>query len=260
MNELVIFKRSIKDYFTRPMLGLLIYPLLGSLIVLYLIVFNIAGEGMEYLNNTHIQIEQHQSLVQNGNIEETTISQSYTGNGILDFLLQYTITSWVVGFFLYAGGFLLAGYFSIFLSLLIVGLLTPRILSILRDRHYQDINIDGYGTIVGAIFGMMKRLFIMFLLFILLIPLYFVPFINIVAINLPLFYFFHKTLQYDVSSELIEKDKFGQLYYLNKTSFRMKSLFLYVVSLIPFVSFFISIFYIIYIGNSYFGILVNKRG
>ncbi|MCK5294499.1 MAG: hypothetical protein KAJ49_07605, partial [Arcobacteraceae bacterium] len=68
--------------------------------------------------------------------------------------LQYTITSWVVGFFLYAGGFLLAGYFSIFLSLLIVGLLTPKILSILRDRHYPDINIDGYGSVIGAVFGM----------------------------------------------------------------------------------------------------------
>lgn len=252
MNELTIFKRSIKDYFTSSMLRLLIYPLLGSLLVLYLIFFNIAGIGMEYLDNTQIQIEQHQTLVQNGNVDEIHIKQTYTGNGILDFLLQYTITSWIAGFILYTGGFFLVGYLSIFLSLLIVGLLTPRILSLLRDKHYTDIKIDGYGTLTGGIFGLTKRIFIMLILFVVLIPLYFIPLINIIAINLPFFYFFHKTLHYDVSSELVQKDKFGEIYYPNKFSMRMKSLFLYSVSLIPFVAFFISIVYIIYIGNSYF--------
>lgn len=40
MQELKIFRQSLKDYFTKPMLILMIYPLLGSAIVLYVLFFN----------------------------------------------------------------------------------------------------------------------------------------------------------------------------------------------------------------------------
>jgi hypothetical protein len=97
----------------------------------------------------------------------------------------------------------------------------------------------------------------MLLLFIVLIPFYFIPIVNIFAINLPFYYFFHKILNYDVSANLMPKEKFQQLYYFNKSSFRVKTVFLYTVSLIPFVAFFIAIFYIIFIGHSYFKLLEN---
>lgn len=257
MNDINLLKLSIKDYFSKPMLSIVMYPLIGSAIVLYIMFFSIADFGLDRLADTQLQIEQHQTQVINGEIVETEVKQSYTGNSILDFLLQYTITSWIVSFLVYTIGLFAIGYISIFISLLIVGLLTPRILAIIHRKHYPSIVVDGYGTVIGGIWKLIKTAFVMVVLFFMLIPLYFIPIINIFAINLPFYYFFHKMLHYDVGSTIMQKENFYKIYYFNKSSMRLKTLFLYSISLIPFVAFFIAVFYIIYLGHTYF-VELNK--
>ncbi len=256
MLDFKLLKLSIEDYFTKDMLKLIIYPLFGSAIVMFILFFSIADMGLSSLEDTQIQIQTHQTMIENGQIHEETTTQSYTGNSIVDFLLRYTITSWIVSFLVYTIGLFAIGYLSIFISLIIVGFLTPKILSIVHKRHYKDLQLEeGYDTIITSIFKLIKTAFIMLILFIVLMPLYFIPLLNIFAINLPFYYFFHKILNYDVSSNLMSKKKFQQLYYFNKTPMRIKTIFLYTISLIPFVAFFIAIFYIIFIGHSYFKLL-----
>lgn len=252
MNDINLLKTSIKDYFSKPMLSIVMYPLIGSAIVLYIVFFSIADFGLDKLENTQLQIEQQQTQIINGEVVETDVKQSYTGSSILDFLLQYTVTSWIVSFLVYTIGLFAIGYISIFISLLIVGLLTPRILAIIQRKHYSSVVVDGYGTVVGGIWKLIKTALIMVLLFFMLIPLYFIPIVNIFAINLPFYYFFHKMLHYDVGSTLMQKENFDKIYYFNKNSMRLKTLFLYSISLIPFVAFFIAVFYIIYLGHTYF--------
>ncbi|MEA3383995.1 MAG: EI24 domain-containing protein [Campylobacterota bacterium] len=259
MNELNILKISLKDYFTKPMLSMILYPLLGSIVVLYFAFFSLADTGLESLQDTHIQIEQHQTSIQNGEVVQDHIKETYTGSGIIDFLLQYTITSWIVSFFVYFIGLFAIGYLSIFISLLIIGLLTPKILSIIHKKHYSEIVIEGYGTVTNGVIMLIKTASIMILLFLLLMPFYFIPIINIFAINLPFYYFFHRMLHYDVSSTLMPKEQFINIYYNNKSTMRLKTIFLYSISLIPFVAFFIAVFYIIYLGHTYFLKLKEKN-
>ncbi len=258
MKEISLLILSIKDYFTKPMLVMILYPLLGSAFVLYISFFTIANKGLDTLQNTHLQIEQQQTHIDNGIINKESSKESYTGSSIIDYLLQYTITSWIVSFFVYTIGLFAIGYLSIFISLLIVGLLTPKILSIIHKKHYPNIKINGYGTITRGILKLIKSLLVMITLFIVMLPFYFIPLINIIAINLPFYYFFHKMLHYDVGSTLMQEDKFKQLYYFDKSSMRIKTGLLYFISLVPFVAFFISIFYIIYLGHTYFQLLENK--
>ena len=259
MSKFNLLNLSITDYFTKDMLKLIIFPLFGSMIVLFILFFSIADMGLSNLEDTQIQIQTHQTMVENGQVNEETTMQSYTGNSILDFLLRYTITSWIVSFLVYTVGLFAVGYLSIFISLIIVGFLTPKILSIIHKRHYKDLELEaGYDSTLSGIFMLIKTAFIMLILFIVLMPLYFIPLINIFAINLPFYYFFHKILNYDVSANLMSKKRFQQLYYFNKTSFRIKTVFLYTISLIPFVAFFIAIFYIIFIGHSYFKLLEQE--
>ena len=250
---------SLQDYFTKPMLGMILYPLLGSVIVLYMSFFTIADMGLSSLQNTQIQIEQHQTSIDNGVVNESGTKESYTGSSIVDYLLQYTITSWIVSFLVYTIGLFAIGYLSIFISLLIMGLLTPKILSMIHRKYYPTIIVNGYGTLTGGIFKLIKSAFIMIILFVALIPFYFIPLINIFAINLPFYYFFHKMLHYDVGSTLMQQEDFKKLYYMETSSMRMKTVFLYTVSLIPFVAFFISVFYIIYLGHTYFRLMQDTR-
>ncbi len=256
MKEISVLTKSIQDYFTTPMLKLVIYPLLGSAFVLYLLFFGVANIGLDSLENTQLQIQHHQTQIENGAVTTIEENHTYTGNGILDFLLKYTVTSWIVSFLVYTVGLFAMGYLSIFISLLIAGLLTPKILALIHHKHYSNIDLEeGYGTIFGGIWKLIKTFLVMLGLLVILIPFYFIPLVNIVAINIPFYYFFHKMLHYDVGSTIMSKEQFGKIYFPNKTSMRAKTILLYVVSLIPFVAFFIAIFYIIYLGHSYFSLI-----
>jgi len=256
MNELNIFKLSLEDYFTKSMIKILLIPLLGSAVVLYILFFSVASSGFDSLENMQVQIEQRETLVQNGQVVQNDSSESYTGSGVIDFLLKYTVTSWILGFLVYSIGIFAIGYLSIFISIIIVGFLSPRILSIVHRRHYNDISLqDGYGTVIDGITKLIKTAFVMIVLFFVLFPFYFIPGINIIAINLPFYYLFHKMLHYDVGSTLLEKESFKQLYYFNKSNMRIKTVLLYSLSLVPFVAFFISTFYIIYLGHSYLSLI-----
>lgn len=252
MSEFKIFNKSIEDYLTKEMLTMILYPLLGSAAILYLAFFSAASVGLDSLENAHLQIEQHQTQVENGEVIESSTHESYTGSSILDFLLKYTATSWIVSFLVYTIGLFAIGYLSIFISLIIIGFLTPRILAIIHKRHYKNLDIESNFSIIDGVGKIIKTAFIMIVLLIVLIPFYFIPLVNIIAINLPFYYFFHKMLHFDIASTITSKEQFIQIYYNDKGNMRLRTLFLYTVSLIPFVAFFISVFYIIYLGHAYF--------
>jgi len=48
------------------------------------------------------------------------------------------------------------------------------------------------------------------------------------------------------------REEAKQIKYFNATTLRLKTLGLYLISLIPFVIFFAPVFYVIYLGHSYF--------
>lgn len=260
MEELKILRKSIDDYLTADLLKFLIYPLLGSIIVLYISFFAVAGLGIDALEQSRLEINQQHTTIENGTESTDTTNETYTGSGILDFLLKHALTSWIVSFLVYTVGLFAIGYMSIFLSLLIIGLLTPKILSIIHKRHYSHIRYKGYGTLLNGLSKLFMSAVVMVVLFIVLIPFYFIPLVNIVAINLPFFYFFHKMLHFDVGSTLLSKEEFGVLYYKDRYPMRYRSLFLYAISLIPFAAFFISVFYIVYLGHAYFMQMEGKPG
>ncbi len=261
MFDLRVLKISIKDYFTKEMLKLIIFPLFGSVIVIFIVFYSLADMGLSHLQNTQIQIQQLHTMVDNGIVNEISTNETYTGNSIFDFLLRYTVTSWIVSFIVYTLGLFAIGYLSIFTSIIIVGFMSPMILHIIHQRHYSHLILEkGYDTILGSFLKLIQTTLVMIILLIVLIPFYFIPLVNIVAINLPFYYLFHKILNYDVSANIMTKEKFEMIYYFNKSSFRGKTFLLYTVSLIPFVAFFISIFYIIFIGHSYFKLLEKDNG
>ena len=110
----------------------------------------------------------------------------------------------------------------------------------------------GYSNIATALLAVLKWALIMLLLFFLFIPLYFIPLINIIAFNFPLYYFFHKMMTFDVASTICTKEEDAVIKFRNANELRLKTLGLYLISLIPFAVFFGAVFYVIYLGNTYF--------
>lgn len=250
MNEKDILLQSIKDFLTPKMLKYALLPFIISIIVMYILFFVVAGIGVEQLGTMHV--ESSQTTVQNGIPHTETLEAELEGSAIMKFLMSYTLTSWLATFFIYIIGGFLTIYLSIFVAIIIIGFLTPLVLKELHLRHYRDVEMVGYSNLLHAIFLAIKYAAIMILLFFLLIPFYFIPLVNIVAINIPLYYFFHKMLTFDVSSSICAKEEVKQIEFFNKNNIRVKTLLLYLVSLVPFAIFFGAIFFVIYLGHTYF--------
>lgn len=250
MNEKDVVLRSIKDLLTPKMLKYSILPFIITLVSLYIVFFIIAGIGVEHLGT--LSVESSQTTIENGVPHTESFNATIADSSIVKFLMRYAITSWIVTFFIYGVGAFLAIYFSIFLTVLIIGFLTPFVLRELHSRSYSDVEMIGHSNIIYALFLGLKSTLFMILLFILLIPFYFIPFLNIIAFNLPMYYFFHKMLLYDVSSSICTKEEAKEIRYFRANNLRVKTALLYLISLIPFAIFFVAVFLIIYLGHTYF--------
>ncbi|MDA7817368.1 EI24 domain-containing protein [Sulfurimonas sp.] len=241
---------SIKDFLTPKMLKFALLPFVLTLIFMYIIFFVIAGIGVESLST--INVESTQTSIQNGIPHTETLSAKLEGMAIIKYLMSFAMTSWIASFLIYAIGGFLTLYASIFIAVIVIGFLTPYIMQELQNRHYNDVEMIGHSNIILGIVAIVKYTIIMLLLFLLLIPLYFIPLVNIVAFNFPLYYFFHKMITLDISSNICTSEEDKHIRYFSKSSLRLKTLALYIVSLIPFAIFFGAIFYVVYLGNTYF--------
>jgi len=249
-SESSILSLSIKDLFTAKMMKYSILPFVFSMIILYILFFIVAGIGLDQLGTMDIQSSQ--TTLENGIPHTESFAATLEGTAIIKFLMSSALTSWIASFLVYTIGTFLTLYFSIFIALLVIGFLTPLILKEIQRRHYNDVEMIGHSNLIEALLLVIKWVFIMIILFIVLVPLYFIPLVNIIAFNFPLYYFFHKMMTYDVSSTICTKEEAMKIKFFHATTLRLKTLGLYLLSLIPFVIFFASVFYVIYLGHSYF--------
>jgi hypothetical protein len=242
---------SFKDLLSSPMLKVAFIPFLTTLFIVYFSFFSVANTALNNLQNTTLEIKTHQTQINNGITSTSNTDATYIGSNIINWLLKYSFTSWIVSFLVYTIGSFMVLLVSLFISLVIVGFLTPIILEYLRKQYYPNITFYGYGTILNSIMMLIKSFLMMVLFLIILIPLYFIPVVNIIAFNFPFFYFFHKMLHFDVGSTLFSKEKYFYYSFKYSTSSRLQTLFLYFISMIPFVALVLPVFYIIYLGHNY---------
>ena len=241
---------SIKDFLSVQMLKYSLLPFIISMAIMYTLFFLLASAGLDALGSMDVQSTQ--TTMQNGVPHTETLQAHLEGSAIIKFLMSHAITSWIATFLVYAIGGFFTLYISIIVAILVIGFLTPFVLKELQLRHYQDVEMIGYSNVLTGILAVLKWALIMLLLFFLFIPLYFIPLVNIVAFNFPLYYFFHKVMTFDIATNICTKDEDYLMKYKFGTGLRLKTLGLYLISLVPFAIFFGAIFYVIYLGHTYF--------
>lgn len=251
-----IIALSLKDFFTKDMLKIAVLPLLFTMIIMLVFFYTAAGYGFDSLEIYVTQVQSGQDVT----IDENAPFYFVWMTGIIAFLFKYSITSWLVGFLIYTVGTIFVMMFSVLLTVIIIGFLTPMILKVLHKRHYKQIQTNGFGSLMTPLIVALKSGFMMMFLFILFIPLYFIPLVNIIAINFPFYYFFHKLLNFDVASTILSEDEYEAIHKKKKGSFRLRTAFLYFLSLIPSLMLFSAVFFIIYLGHAYFQELIKLRG
>lgn len=248
MNEIEIIFKSVKDFFSSSMLKIALIPLLLTMLIFYILFFITADFGISELQQIATSSQNGQEVIISEDAPFYFVWMTY----LIVFLFKYSFLSWIAGFLLYTIGTVVILQASVIFSIIIIGFLTPMILAILHKKYYTHLNLKGYGTIWGFFFVLIKTIFIMIFLFIVLIPIYFVPILNVLAFSFPFYYFFHKLLNYDVSSTILSKEEYKVIYKKDVYSFRLRTLFLYFISMIPMAALFTAVYYVIYLGHSYF--------
>jgi hypothetical protein len=247
LTEFDIFLKSTKDFLTPKMLRIALVPLIVTMILLYMMFFSAADFGISALQQVAEASENGQEVVIADDAPFYFVWASY----LIVLLFKYSFLSWIAGFLLYSVGIVIVLNISVILTLVVIGFLTPMILGVIHKRHYSHLTLHGHGSLLSPLWVFFKSFIMMIILFIVLIPVYFVPLLNIFAFALPMYYFFHKLLNYDVSSTLLNEKEFKVIYKTEANTFRLRTLFLYLISMIPFVTLFTAVFYIIYLGHAY---------
>jgi len=238
---------SIKDFLTKKMLSFSLLPLVITTVVMYILFFSFADISIDQFS-----INSSTTTIENGVTHTDSISTFVENSDLFHFLTNNSFTSSIGSFLVYSIGAFLTLYLSIFIAIIVVGFLTPNILKELHTRHYGHLEMTGYSNFVESIFLLFKWSATMMLLFFLLIPLYFIPIINIIALHFPLYYFFHKMLNYDIASTICLREEAKEIRFKYTWDLRLKTLAMYILSLVPFTVFFTAVFYIVYLGNTYF--------
>ncbi len=232
---------SLKDFFTFEVLKLALVPLLLTMFVLYLLFFSTADSLITQLQQVELEV-QSQSMHE----------PSPSDEGILAWLLKYSLTSWIAGFLLYTVGIIVVMYLSIFTTLFIIGFMTPLIVGIVHRRHYPQQQLHGFGSITTVLWHFIKTLIVMLVLLLILMPLYFVPLLGLLVLHLPFYYFFHRLLNYDVASTICSKAEYEQLMRTRGSAVRLHTFWMYLATMIPFIALFAMLFFVLFLSHFYF--------
>lgn len=249
MNDNIL-ALSIKDFLSPKMLKFAIMPFIITMVIFYVLLFTVLGVGLDSLGTMDVQSTQ--TTMVNGVPHTDSFKASLQGSAIIKFLMSHTVTAWLATFLVYAIGGFFTFFASIFVAIVIIGFLTPFILKELHKKHYADLEMKGHSNIFAGILLILKYALIMILLFVVLAPFHFIPLINVITLNIPLYYFFYKAIHYDISTEICDEEENAIIRSKHAFELHFKTVALYLLSMVPFAVIFGAVFYVIYLGNTYF--------
>jgi len=241
-NKQDILKRSIGDFFSPVVLFVNIlsfFIAIGLLYIIYLLLIH---------NSNSLQL--FDINIDSITTYENEFIEKINEYPFLKIILEHEIIMFVFHYlFLFGFGVVLYYIFFILFSTL-VGFFSFLFVGYVYKKYYPDIELKGMNIFVTVLFYI-KTIVITLMLFILLSPMYIIPGLNL-FILFPIYYFFHKTVVFDVSSIINNIQEYKQIKKVKWGELKEKTVFCFLLSLIPFLGVIIYPFYIIYISHYIF--------
>ncbi|MBE0497839.1 MAG: EI24 domain-containing protein [Campylobacterales bacterium] len=282
MKKKNLFTLALKDFFTPYFLTLALAPMVITLLLLFSALSYGAQMLHEKINTLRIEktsteystpsqtisqsslsitVDENQSESSSlTDIDPMALLESLKSSQILSSMLENDILRWIIEKII----LLAAGYFllilSVIIAVIIVGFFTPLVVRKLKSRYYPPFKIIGHGNLFEIVWYALKSFLVMLLLYLLLIPFYFIPILNIIAFNLPAYYFFHKMLVFDVGSTINTKPEYFRIMVLAGNQIRLRTFMIYLLTLIPFVAIFFPLFFVIYLSHLFINETIELRG
>ncbi|MBM0637685.1 EI24 domain-containing protein [Campylobacter sp. VicNov18] len=148
--------------------------------------------------------------------------------------------------FLFSGFIII--FTSVFLALFITSFLTPFITKEINQQyyHFQTQSISN-----TRVFFEILKIFLKFIgIFLLCTLALFLPFINLFVYYFAFYYLFHKLLMLDITSSILDKEKFNNFHAdFSPFEFKFSTLCFYLLSSIPILGLFLQVFFVIFLTH-----------
>ena len=129
----------------------------------------------------------------------------------------------------------------------IISFFAPFLIKGIQKKYYPDLKLEGMG-IFSMILLYLKIIPVTILLFILVSPTYLIPGLNLLIL-LPMYYFFHKTLVFDVSSIINTKKEYKKIKKANWNELKGQTLPMFALGYIPILGILLYPYYILHTGH-----------
>lgn len=247
MNSGNLFGKALQDFLSIRFMAMTTVPFIATLVLGLVVLGFLSGEFFDLLNAA---AQANQDPGAAGAQEDLArFAQTYP---LISALLGSFVFKLIAGtlFYLIGGG--IAILFSVVLAVIIVGFLTPAIVREIHRRHYAAVERKSHGSVLGYL-GFMLKQFLLFLLFwFVSLPFYFVPLINLVAINAPFYFLFHRLLTRDVAGEIFDAAEAKRFFKVAKWRLMSTTLILFLISLIPLAGLLLQVFFVIVLTHQMF--------
>ena len=228
-----LFALSFRDFWTKKIILWSFLPLIAVLLIFFTL-FIIGGGSLLESVKTGLETGNY------GFIEQYKI---------LAWFLHLGIVHWLMTVLFYSFGFILVIVFSVIIALIVAGLLTPIITAEIDARHYQ-FNIQPKAYYLTVIKDMSWVLLKFAGLFLICLPLCFIPALGIIALQLPLFYLFYKFFLIDIYSNTVSHEEYTmQIKKGGDSSFIFACFIFYLLCFIPLAGLFLQLFFVIYLTH-----------
>jgi len=246
-TEGALLAKSLADFFTTKFLALSTAPFFITLLISIIFLYYLSGEFFAMLDMA-AQVSQN---------PDAAAAQ----NELAEFAKEYPIISAILGSFIFkaiagtlfyviGGGF--AVLISVMLAVVIIGFFTPYIVAEVQKRHYPDIERKATVPIMDYLLFLVKQFGLFLLFFFASLPFYFMPVINIVAMNAPFYFLFHTLLSRDVAGEILDREEQKVVFKRAKWRIATTTFILYLLSLIPAVGILGQVFFVIVLAHQFF--------
>lgn len=226
------------DDFMSP--KMLLISLLGIIITMSIIflflsfVFDYSGEVIKLIPTVF------SSMVQN-------VFEKLETYPFLSFILEHKFLMSVFHFLVYLGAGVVIYYIFFTIYAFVISFFNTFFIQYIQKKYYTNVELKGM-NILASVFFYAKTILISSVLFMVLSPTYIIPAINIL-IFLPIYYFFHKTLVFDVSSVINNSKEYKQIKRVNWGELKVRTGFCFMLTLIPLFGILLYPYYVLYLGH-----------
>ena len=242
-----ILTASVKDFFTPRYLGMSLVPFVITLILMFFALAHIAHELIGFLQSAGpAQAPDGTDSIEALKFEFLRLISEYP---IISLIAGHALFQWVAGILFYVIGGGLALLLAMVVAVVVTGFFTPWIVKGIQRRHYAHVELKGHGNLFTYLLFALKTLAVFFLLFLVSLPFYFVPLVNLVAMNGPFYYLFHHMIVQDVTGEVNDRREAKRIFRATRWSLMGTTLLLFLVTLVPVVGIFLQVYIIILLAH-----------